>query len=146
MSYRKKNPNSFIFPASAPGPLLQTEQYLHYTVGPALSNPVSCPDVVSIFCQSLHQRVLIGGQFDVVQIQRSGFVPTGLHVTDKQEFMISERSTGPNQKTEAEGEKNKKNKCHVSHVLGSLVLFRFSSAFSSPIPTWQPRASRVLQR
>lgn len=33
----------------------------------------------------------------------------------------------------------------AAHVLGSLVLFRFSSAFSSPIPTWQPKASRVLK-
>lgn len=32
----------------------------------------------------------------------------------------------------------------VAHVLGSLVLLRFSSAFSSPIPTWQPSANRVL--
>ena len=31
-----------------------------------------------------------------------------------------------------------------SYVFGSLIFLRFSSAFSSPIPTWQPRASRVL--
>lgn len=31
-----------------------------------------------------------------------------------------------------------------AHVLGSLIFLRFSSAFSSPMPTWQPRASRVL--
>lgn len=31
-----------------------------------------------------------------------------------------------------------------THVLGSLVFFRLSSAFSSAMPTWQPSASRVL--
>lgn len=30
------------------------------------------------------------------------------------------------------------------YVFGSLIFLRFSSAFSSPIPTWQPSARRVL--
>ncbi len=34
----------------------------------------------------------------------------------------------------------------VSYVLGNLIFFRFSSAFSSPMPTWQPKAKRVLGR
>ncbi len=29
-------------------------------------------------------------------------------------------------------------------VLGSLIFFKFSSAFSSPMPTWHPKARRVL--
>ena len=31
-----------------------------------------------------------------------------------------------------------------THVLGSFVFFRLSSAFSSAMPTWQPSARRVL--
>lgn len=31
-----------------------------------------------------------------------------------------------------------------THVLGSFVFFRLSSAFSSAMPTWQPSASKVL--
>lgn len=32
----------------------------------------------------------------------------------------------------------------LPYVLGNLIFLRFSSAFSSPIPTWQPSARRVL--
>lgn len=33
---------------------------------------------------------------------------------------------------------------YTPHLLGSLIFLRFSSAFSSAIPTWQPSASSVL--
>lgn len=65
-------------------------RYLHNAVRPALANPVSCPHVVSIFCQSLHKSVLIGSQLDMVEIQRGRLVAATLHVSKKQRY-VSER-------------------------------------------------------
>lgn len=55
--------------------------YLDDAVGPALAHSVSGPHVMPVLRQSLHQGVLVGGEFDVVQIQRGGFVPVTLCVT-----------------------------------------------------------------
>lgn len=63
--------------------------YLHNTVRPALANPVSGPHVVPIFCQPLHQSVLIRSQLDMVEVQRGRLISTTLHVTNKKECGIS---------------------------------------------------------
>lgn len=54
--------------------------YLYNAVCPALSHSVTCPYVVSIFSESLHQCVLVRGQFNMVQVQRCRFVAVALCV------------------------------------------------------------------
>ena len=54
--------------------------YLYYAVGPALSDPVPGPNVVPVLCQFLHQLVLVGCQFDVVEVQRGGLVCVHHHI------------------------------------------------------------------
>lgn len=58
--------------------------YLHNAVGPSLPDSVPCPNIVPIFRQLLHQLVLIGRQFDMIEVQRSRFVPTAHHITDQE--------------------------------------------------------------
>lgn len=61
--------------------------YLHNTVCPTLANPISCPHIVSIFCKSLHQSVLIRCQLYMVEVQRGWLKSVTLHVTSKQCFV-----------------------------------------------------------
>ena len=56
--------------------------YLYDTVGPSLVHSVSCPDVVAVLCQSLHQSVLIGRQLHMVQVQGGGLITISLHVPE----------------------------------------------------------------
>lgn len=107
--------------------------HLHDAVGPSLSNSVPRPNVMPIFSQFFHQLILVWCQFDVAEVEGGRLVTVGHHVSGGKQACM-----------------NKKRFCILekfffsSYVLGSLIFLRFSSAFSSPIPTWQPKASRVL--
>ncbi len=70
----------------------------------------------------------------MVEVQRGWFISTGLHVTNRQCSVIRMGPEEPFSQYMSQNE-NKSIKCVAAHVLGSLVLLRFSSAFSSPIPT-----------
>lgn len=121
--------------------------HLHNTVGPSLPYPVPRPNIMPIFCQLLYQLVLIGRQFDVVEIQGGRLVSATHHVAGGE--------TNKHTRTDRNITKLHTASQYIhmdqisfltrnTYVLGSLIFLRFSSAFSSPMPTWQPRAKRVL--
>lgn len=64
------------------------QSYLYNAVSPALTHPVSSPHVVSILSESLDQCVLVRGQFNVVQVQRSGFVTVALCISTFKSYNI----------------------------------------------------------
>lgn len=112
--------------------------YLHNTVGPSLSYPVPCPNVMPIFCQFFYQLVLVWCQFDMVEVKGGRLVCVAHHIARGQtEAHIQTSRIGDVERLYTQ-------KCQWSYVFGSLIFLRFSSAFSSPIPTWQPNANRVL--
>lgn len=55
-----------------------SERYLYDAISPALTHSVSSPHVVSVLSESLHQCVLVRGQFNMVEVQRSRFVAIAL--------------------------------------------------------------------
>lgn len=58
--------------------------YLHNTVGPSLTYPVPCPNIVSIFCQLFYKLVLIWCQFYMVKVKGGRLVSIGHHVAVKE--------------------------------------------------------------
>lgn len=103
-----------------------------------MSYPVPCPNIMPIFCQFFYKLVLVWCQFHMVEVKGGRLVSIGHHIargqtmsdSDIQKLYIKRYCT--------------KEISLLSYVLGSLIFLRFSSAFSSPIPTWQPSARRVL--
>lgn len=129
---------SFMTLVSLVSYVISVHIYLHNAIGPSLSDSVPCPNIVPIFRQLLHQLVLIGCQFDMIEVQRSRFVPTAHHITDQEtEKYVNQNLIHLQDKSVF---------FRFTYVLGSLIFLRFSSAFSSPMPTWHPRAKRVLER
>lgn len=58
--------------------------YLHNTVGPSLSYPVPCPDIVTIFCQFFHKLVLVWCQFDMAEVKGGRLVTIGHHIAKEE--------------------------------------------------------------
>lgn len=111
--------------------------HLHNAVGPSLSYPIPCPHIMPIFCQFLYELVLVWCQSDVAEIQGGRFVCVAHH--------ISRTHTTSFQTKRGDEAGGHTRSIIGTYVFGNLIFLRFSSAFSSPIPTWQPSARRVLE-
>lgn len=90
-----------------------------------------------IFRQFFYELVLVRCQSDVAEVEGGGLVCIGHH--------ISRIHTASFQTKRGEEAGWEVQLLVLTYVFGNLILLRFSSAFSSPIPTWQPSARRVLQ-
>lgn len=57
------------------------DAYLHNTVGPSLTYPVPCPNIMPIFCQFFYKLVLVWCQFNMVEVKGGRLVSIGHHIT-----------------------------------------------------------------
>lgn len=62
----------------------EKNDHLHNAVGPSLSYPVPCPNVMTIFCQFFYKLILVWCQFDMAEVKRGRLVSICHHIAKGQ--------------------------------------------------------------